>query len=184
MSDNEIARVNRYEKMNEVMEMFMTGVSNPTKIAAKLGMKRADVVVFINEWKATIANNTDLQAKARETVVASTQHYDKILEHLWNAAKEAEDNGDYKAHAVALKTIADVDAKRIEFLQKAGLYDDAHMGDKLAEVEEQVAAIKKLLQKVAREHPETKNMLTHELAMIFNQPVAVPVEDDDNIVDA
>lgn len=174
---SELAEINRFEQKNKVMELYITGTTNPSDIAKKLGMKRADVVLYIDEWKADARSNPHIMAMAKETVMASTQHYDKILKELWAAADEAENNGDYKAKTNTLKYIADVDAKRIEFLQKAGLYDADDIGTQLAEMEERAEEIKNLLRRVAHEYPQARPMIMNGLSEIFEEPVAVQINE-------
>jgi hypothetical protein len=89
--------------------------------------------------------------------------------------EQADEDGDVKTKTTTLKAIADVESKRQESLQKAGLYDDAELGDEIAMMQEQADKIKQLLTLVASKYPESKMDILEGLQEIFAQePIAVP----------
>lgn len=165
----------RIETLTIIVEDYLLrGETDPGKIAKAMGMPRKDVVVYIDEWKSIARNNSGLQDRARELVSEMDRSYDLIIKELWIALEEAENVRDKNT---TLKNIADVTAKRQEALQKAGLYDDAAIGEEMALVEEQVEAIKQLLQRVVKEHPETKITIMEGLGRIFNKSEPIPEAD-------
>jgi hypothetical protein len=52
-------------------------------------------------------------------------------------------------------------------LQRAGLYDDAALGDQLVVMEQQVEEIKMLLREVAKKYPDAKLFIMEQLGKIF-----------------
>jgi hypothetical protein len=162
----EISVIDREQYINTIAEDYLLkGVSNPTKIAKDLGVQRKDVVTMIAEWRAA-TNTGEVKERAAELLSEMDQSYNKIISELWNSHAGAENAKD---EAGILKTIAEVIAKRQEVLQKAGLYDDAAIGDELVMVEEQMNGIKELLKSVARNHPAARKEIQEGLGRIFHQ---------------
>lgn len=170
----EIERYDALAIRNTIVEDYLLkGVDNATKIAKELGIKRAEVLDHIDAWKEFAQNDEGVKARSRELLTEMDKAYNKIIAELWNAHASADSAKDM---AAILKTIAEVIAKRQDTLQKAGLYDDALIGDELAEVEEQMDAIKNLLKQVATNHPAARQEIMHGLGVIFKQTQSIPVE--------
>jgi hypothetical protein len=149
-------------------EYLLKGTNDPTKIAKDLGIPRKDVVLYIAEWRKA-AKDSDVKERAIELLWEMDKSYDQLINELWIVHAEAIAPRDKNA---ALKTISEIIAKRQEVLQKAGLYDDAEMGDALALAEEQMEGIKALLKAVASEHPAARQMIMDGLGRIFHQAVS------------
>lgn len=170
----EVTVADREAFINTIAEDYLLkGVNNATKIAKDLGIPRKDVVVYIEEWRAA-ANTGEAKARAAELLFEMDKSYDQIIRELWNSHASAENAKD---EANILKIISEVIAKRQDVLQKAGLYDDAAMGDELALVEEQMQGIKDLLKTVAKNHPEARQEIMEGLGRIFQQPISIPVQE-------
>lgn len=166
----------RMIEMNRVIERVLKGQNDPTKIAKDLGLKRSEVLDYIDEWKQIAANDDNIKARAREALVAMDEHYSLIINRLWETVEQADLANDTKSKTTTLKAIADIEAKRQESLQKAGLYDDAELGDELALMEERAEAIKKLLTNIASKYPDTKMEIMMGLKDIFGQAGPIPGE--------
>ena len=162
--------------MNRVVELMLKGQNDPTKIAKQLDMKRVEVQGYIEEWKAIAANDDNIKLRAREALTEMDRHYGLIIERLWETVEQADSAGDVKTKTTTLKAIADIEAKRQETLQKAGLYDDAALGDELIMMEERAEQIKKLLTNIATKYPETKMDIMYGLRAIFGQSDPIPGE--------
>lgn len=174
----ELQTAEYYDEMNKVVEKLLTGTKHPATIAKELGMQRKDVVHYINEWKQIAQNRPDIQERAMEALSSMDRHYDMIIKEMWLIVETEVEN---KTRATVLKNIADVEAKRQETLQKAGMYDDSGIADQLAEMEEHAEAIRKLLTEVATKYPETKLFIMEGISRIFGQAPAVP-DDDDGVI--
>lgn len=172
----EIEVHDRMIEMNKVVERILKGQNDPTKIAKDLGLKRAQVLDYIDEWKQIAANDDNIKARAREALVAMDEHYSLIISRLWETVEQADLANDTKSKTTTLKAIADIEAKRQEALQKAGLYDDAELGDELALMEERAEKIKKLLTTIASKYPDTKMEIMVGLKDIFGQAGPIPGE--------
>lgn len=174
MSDLEVH--DRMVQMNQVVDLMLKGQYDPTKIARQLNMKRAEVQDYIEEWKQIAANDESIKLRAREALTEMDRHYGLIIHRLWETVEQADTAGDVKTKTTTLKAIADIEAKRQEALQKAGLYDDASLGDELIMMEERAEQIKRLLTTIATKYPETKMDIMYGLRSIFGQSEPIPGE--------
>jgi hypothetical protein len=171
---NEIELLDRYEQMNKVAQLYIKGTTNPATIAKELGVKRAQAVELIEEWRDIAKNNDDIKEQASIALQDSIQHYSMIIARFWETVEQADSAGDYKTKNSVLKNLADVDAKKVDMLQKAGLYDDASVGDELAEMEEKQAILISILKDVTSDCDHCKYEVARRLAKVTNR--AEPVD--------
>jgi hypothetical protein len=170
----EVTEFDRNELIDRIgREYLLKGINNPTRIAKELGILRRDVLVYVEDWKAA-ALNGDAKKRAAELLHEMDIAYDQLIEEYWSLYAEAEEVKDKNG---ILNNIGVVIAKRQDVLQKAGLYDDAMIGDELALVEEQMQAIKDLLKSVARNHPAARAEIMTGLGVIFKQAESMPVQE-------
>lgn len=171
----EVALVDSIETMDKLANLWLKGERNPTAIARQLQMKRADVLNLIDDFKQIVANDEEVKGRAKEALFEADKSLDLVVKRSWETVEQADDAGDLKTKATVLKNIADVEGKRVDMLQKAGLYDDAALGDELAEMEAKADAIKGLLKEVAAVHPQARLMIMQGLQKIFGQPEGITV---------
>lgn len=130
---------NRFELMEKVAERTLMGHS-PTSISKELGIKRVEVLELQEDYRVALSQDTQARDMARDHLNMMVAQYDDLIKRLydlieeidqlpWNAAAAAQKNG-------AIKGIAELAAKRVDALQKAGLLDSAELGDELAKFEE------------------------------------------------
>jgi hypothetical protein len=174
----EVELLDRYEQINRVAQIYIKGTTNPTTIAKQLGIKRAEALDLIDEWKSIARNNDDVKDQASEALQAGIQHYSMIVERLWETVEQADDDGDIKTKNAVLKNIADIEAKKIDMLQKAGLYDDASLGDELAEMEEKQQILISILKEVTSDCDHCKVEVARRLSKVTNksEPVIISGE--------
>lgn len=162
------------KKQNEAFDLYLRGELSATKIAQRLGLKRADVVLMIDEVKQNLRSTESFKEMSRERLHEMDKHYAMLIKEAWDAVEELK-SGEKTIDKVpgALKIIGDLEAKRQEALQKAGIYDDNEMGDMVAEAERKVEEIGVLLKKVIAAFPESKKMIVDGLRRI-QDPNALP----------
>jgi hypothetical protein len=177
--NKDIEESDYYRDMNRVVEMYLKGTTNPTSISKGLSLPRKDVLNYIQAWKEIAKNNAQIKDRAAEALTAMDRHYDIIIKEMWDVVN---DTLDLKVKASTLKQIADVEAKRQETLQKAGLYDDAGISDELVRLEEYTEAIKQVLFAVIKNFPMTKVFIMQQFSNIGN-PTSVPEDDDDSPIE-
>lgn len=171
----ELKLLDRYEQMNQVAQLYIKGTTSPTTIAKELGVKRAEAIELIEEWRQIARNNDDIKEQAKEALQIGIQHYSLIVERLWETVEQAEGSRDYKTKNSILKNVADIEAKKIDMLQKAGLYDDAALGDELAEMEEKQQILISILREVTSNCDHCKLEVARRLSKVTGQTEAVVV---------
>lgn len=180
---NEIALQDRFILQQKIIERFIKG-AKAASIAKELKLTRAQVNEHIDEWRQLNATNPALRERGREAVMVMDDHFGMILEELWDAHDNLKNDGDEKSRTVTLKTIADVEAKRVEALQKAGLIDDAEIGEQLAEAEAKFDEIKAIIKDVVKDCPRCRPEVMERLRRLNSEeePIVVSAEEADYVV--
>lgn len=171
----ELMPVERIERMNEVVTALLKG-GNPTQIARDLGLKRGEVVQYIEEWKSVAQNNKYIQGRAQEALNGMDEHYALIIKELWSSVSEADMADDYKAKATILKGIADVEGKRVDLLQKAGLLNNTEIGDEVLEMERKQQILIGILREVTADCPHCKVEVARRLSQVTGKAETIVVQ--------
>lgn len=139
MSDIAVYESDRFSQMEQVATLRMEGLTD-TAIGKQLGLQRKVVIELFDEWKEMVNNDSLARDAARDHLNQMVKHYDRIIKRYYDLLADLQ-NESFN-HQVggqinsALKQIADLEAKRVDLLQKAGLLDAHDLGDELAEREE------------------------------------------------
>jgi hypothetical protein len=171
--NQELEEPDYYVNMNRVMELYLKGTINPTTISKALSLPRKDVLNYIDTWKEIAKNNPAIKDRAAEVLQNFDRSTDMIIEKMWTVVDDG--TVDLKTKASTLKQIHDIDSKRQETLQKAGMYDDAGIADELVAMEEYVEGIKQALFATIKEYPHTKTFIMEQLSGA-GKPVSVDSE--------
>ena len=174
MTITHIEDANYYEEMNLVVEAMLKGETNPTTLARQLDMPRKKVLDYMDEWRSIARNNPDIQGRAQEALTSLDKHFDLIIKEMWAIVNDP--LADVKTRASTLKAIADVESKRQESLQKAGLYDDTGMAEEIAEMEAKAEQIQQMFAEVATRYPQTRAFIQERLSQIFGSGGSVPTD--------
>ncbi len=129
-----------FAKIEDVAKLMAEGKTSPLAIARTLGIKVVDAKAAMEQWHELLRQDDESRDAAREALNLMLQRYDKLLveanANLKNL-QSLEFGEKVSAQIVAtIKVIGDLDAKRVDTLQKAGLLDAHDLGDDLAEREE------------------------------------------------
>lgn len=134
--------------MEKVWDLHLQSKS-PYMIARTLGVKQVDVKFAIEQMQLIIRDDIESRDAAKDHLNDMVQRYQMLMDE---AQKNLEDlkalSFDEKVSGqinATLKNIADFDKTRVDFLQKAGLYDNGDLGDELAEREEREQQILQIL---------------------------------------
>lgn len=171
----ELALVDTFANMDKMANLWLKGERNPTAIAKQLGMKRAEVLVLIEEFKNIARNDEEVKHRAKEALHEADEALNMIVKRSWETVEQADDAGDLKTKATVLKNIADVEGKRVDMLQKAGLYDDAALGDELAEMEEKQQMLIAILKEVTADCSHCKVEVARRLSRVTGKAETVNV---------
>lgn len=172
----DIELLDRYEQINQVAQLYLKGTTNPTTISKELGIKRAEAISLIEEWREIARGNDDIREQAAEALQQGIQHYSMIVARFWETVEQADTADDYKTKNAVLKNIADVEAKKIDMLQKAGLVGEGSIGDELAEMEEKQAILVSILKEVTANCDHCKIEVARRLSKVTGkaEPVVAP----------
>lgn len=164
----EVGESEHTEILSKIVENYiLKGVVDPTKIAKGMGMKRGDVVLYIEEWKQIARNSNELQERSRELLMELDKGYDKAIKEYWDIIED----GDTPVHVRAntVKSYTEAMAKRHEILEKAGIYDSMEDKQEIVDTQEKVEKIRILLRDVADKYPQSKQYILTELGKIFGK---------------
>lgn len=153
--------------MEDVIEEYHRN-PNETQIAKKLNIPRKEVMALIADYRAALSNDGQARDAARDHLNMMSKHYDVLIKKFYDLIDDIDDLS--FNHQVAgqkkdaLKAIAELEAKRVDTYQKAGMLESADLGDELAEREEREAIIIDIL-----EHdlcPVCQNNISFKLASL------------------
>lgn len=151
------------EEVNRVAAEYIKG-NDETKISKTLDIPRARVVKLLNEWRDMISSNEAVRIRAKEALAGADQHYSKLISQAYEVIDEATQNSNLSAKTNAIKLIMDLEAKRIDMLQKAGLLDNKEIAEQIMETERKQEVLVGILTEVSGECPRCKVEVARRLA--------------------
>jgi len=169
----EIELADHFDRMNKVVEELLRG-NNPTQIATLTGLKRAEVIGLIDEWKNVVHNDTSARERAKEAISGADQHYAMLIKEAWKTVEDADQAGQLSVKSGALKLIADIEGKRIGMLQEVGLLDNAELAGQIADSERKQEILVKILKEVTASCPKCKMEVAKRLSQITG--IVEPIE--------
>jgi hypothetical protein len=169
----EIELADHFDRMNRVVEELLRG-NNPTQIATLTGLKRAEVIGLIDEWKNVVHNDTSARERAKEAISGADQHYAMLIKEAWKTVEDADQAGQLSVKSGALKLIADIEGKRIGMLQEVGLLDNAELAGQIAESERKQEVLVRILKEVTASCPKCKMEVAKRLSQITG--IVEPIE--------
>lgn len=149
MSEVSVYEGDAFQQMEEVAKHMLMGHTE-FKTARDLGMKVIEVRSLWENYKDRLNNDSFARDAAQDHLNLMVKQYDDLLVDLHENLKNLKDlhlhTDKISAQIVATtKTIADILAKRVDALQKAGMLDAHDLGDELAEREKQEAYLLEIL---------------------------------------
>lgn len=175
MSDIEIA--DKFDRMNQVVEELLKG-NNPSQIAKTLGLKRAEVLETLSTWRGLMHSDQGIRERAKEALAGADQHYAMLIKRAWETVEQADVNSDLRTKASALKLIADIEGKRIDMLQKAGLLENNELSSQLLETERKQELLVSILKEVTSSCNHCKVEVARRLSQVTNQVQEVIIVND------
>lgn len=170
----EIELVQHLDKMNNVVSEYLKG-NDPTKISKQLGMKRTEVVEFINEWKLMASANDAIRARAKDALAGADAHFSLLINRAYEVIEDASTTANLSAKTAGIKLVLDIEAKRIDMLQKAGLLENKELAEEMIAIEKKQEVLMNLLKDIAAEYPEVRNVIMSRLSSIAKQGEAVTI---------
>lgn len=169
--------IEHVEQLNKVVSKYLEG-NDPTKIAKELAIPRTKVVAYIDEWKVMASNNAAIRERAREALVAADTHYNKLIQQAYEVIDDATTTANLSAKTTAIKLVLDIESRRIDMLQKAGLLENKELAEEMLEIEKRQDILVNILRDIASEHPEIRDKIMRRLSEASkNQEVITVVHD-------
>jgi hypothetical protein len=174
MTNFEDLTVEHLDEMNKVVEKYLQG-EDATQISKELVMPRQKVVSHLNQWKTMAADNAAIRARAKEALVAADTHYNKLISKAYEVMDEATTVANLAAKNGAIKLVLDIESKRIDMLQKAGLLENKELAEEMIEIERKQDILKGILQDIASEHPEIRDKIMRRLSDIAKNQETITI---------
>ena len=177
----DVSKSDRYDEMDRVVTAMLKGQNNATKISRELGIPRARVEEYMLEWRQIAANDENIKQRAKGAVLTANQHYDHLIESLYENAEEQKQAGDWKGRTSTLTAIANIEKERTNALRNSGVLDDSVIAQQLVEAEDKLDKMRKLLTELASKNPTIKEQIREGLKSIFGKgPAIVEKPGDDS----
>lgn len=174
-TDNEL--VQHLDEINKVVEEYLKG-NDPTSISKQLNLPRVRVVAHLNEWRVMASANDAIRARAKEALVGADTHYTKLINQAYEVIDEATMTSNLNAKNTAIKLVMDIEAKRIDMLQKAGLLENKELAEEMVEIEKRQEVLVGILRDIASEHPEVRDLIMSRLSTIAKEGEVITVVHD------
>jgi hypothetical protein len=173
MDNNEI--ILHIEEVNQVASEYIKG-KDASAISKELDIPRNRVLNLLNEWRNMVANNEAVRIRAREALAGADQHYNHLIRQAYEVIEDATTTANLSAKTAAIKLVMDIESKRIDMLQKAGLLENKELADQLLEQEQKQDVLVGILREVSGDCPRCRNEVAKRLAQISGQGEVITVE--------
>jgi hypothetical protein len=171
--------VKHLDQVNQVVEEYLKG-NDPTVISKQLSIPRQKVVTLINEWKVMASANDAIRARAKEALAAADTHYSKLVSRTYEVIDEASMTNNLSAKTAAIKLVMDIESKRIDMLQKAGLLENKELAEEMMEIEKRQEILVGILKDIASEHPQIRDIVMQRLSSIAKEGHVVTIVSEVN----
>ena len=155
--------VQHLDQVNLVVGEYLKG-NDPTKISKELAIPRTRVVSLIKEWQQMASDNSAIRARAKEALAAADEHYSRLISKAYEVIEDATTTANLNAKTGGIKLVMDLESKRIEMLQKAGLLENKELAEEMLEIERKQDILVNILKDIASEHPEIRDKIMHRLS--------------------
>ena len=173
----EVDLINHLDEMNSVVTEYLKG-SDPTKIAKDLSIARVRVVAHLDEWKESASNNSAIRARAKDALAGADAHYSKLISKSYEVIDEASMTNNLSAKTAAIKLVMDIESKRIDMLQKAGLLENKELAEEIVEIEKRQEILVGILRDIASSHPEVRDLIMQRLSALAKEGEVITVVHD------
>ena len=111
-----------------------------------------------------VSDNTAIRARAKEALASADEHYSRLISQAYEVIEEATTTANLSAKTNGIKLVMDLESKRIEMLQKAGLLENKELAEEMLEIERRQDILMGILKDVAAEHPEIRDKIMTRLS--------------------
>jgi hypothetical protein len=173
---SEIELAGQFDQMNKVIEELLKG-NSPSQIARSLELTRVQVENYIDAWKGFVHDNKAIRDRAKEALAGADEHYNMLIKEAWITLNQADAQDAPNIKAQVIKLIADIEAKRIDMLNKAGVLEDTSMADQILESERKQDILVGILKDVTATCEHCKWEVSRRLSEVTGKVEAVVISD-------
>jgi hypothetical protein len=166
--------IKHLDEVNKVVEEYLKG-NDPTRISKELDMPRTRVVELLNEWKVMASANEAIRARAKEALAGADTHYSKLITKAYEVIEDATTTANLTAKTAAIKLVMDIESKRIDMLQKAGLLENKELAEEMVEIEKRQEVLVGILRDIASTHPEVRDLIMQRLSVVAKEGEVITV---------
>ena len=174
---NEIDIVKHLDQVNRVVEEYLKG-NDPTKISKTLDIPRTRVVELLNEWKVMASANDAIRARAKEALASADAHYSKLITQAYEVIEDANTAANLNAKTTAIKLVMDLESRRIDMLQKAGLLENKELAEEMIAIEKRQEVLMGILRDIASSHPEVRDLIMQRLSTVAKEGEVITIVHD------
>lgn len=164
--------VKHLDLVNQVAAEYLKG-SDASQISKDLVIPRQKVLNLLNDWRSMVSNNQAIHARAKEALAGADQHYSSLIKKTYEVIDAADSTANLTAKTTAIKLIADIESKRLEMLQKAGLLDNKEIAEQIIEMERKQGVLIGILKEVASKHPEIREEIMKRLSEVQTEVIVI-----------
>ncbi len=177
MTSTEIDLVKHLDEINKVVEEYLKG-NDPTRISKTLDLPRTRVVAHLNEGRVMASANDAIRARAKEALVGADAHYTKLINKAYEVIEDSTTTANLTAKTAAIKLVMDIEARRIDMLQKAGLLENKELAEEMVQIEKRQEVLIGILRDIASEHPEIRDLVMSRLSEIAKEGEVITIVHD------
>ena len=174
MSTTEQQLIEHLDDVNRVVEKYLQG-NEPTQISKELAMPRTKVVAYINEWKQMASDNAIIRARAKEALAGADTHFNKLISKAYEVIDDATTVANLGAKTAAIKLVLDIEGKRIDMLQKAGLLENKELAEEMIEIERKQDILVGILRDIASEYPQIRDEIMRRLSAASKEQEVITI---------
>lgn len=169
---NELKVIEHLDLVNKVASEYLKGADD-AEISKALDIPRNRVKELLKDWRSMVANNQAIQARAKEALAGADQHYSALIKKAYEVIDSADQTANLNAKTTSIKLIADIESKRLEMLQKAGLLDNQELADQLLETERKQEILISILKEVTSSCDHCRPKVLTKLSQVNEGGVVV-----------
>ena len=125
-----------------------------------------------------VSANDAIRSRAKEALAAADAHYGKLISKAYEVIDEATLNNNLSAKTAGIKLVLDIEAKRIEMLQKAGLLENKELAEEMIEIERRQEVLVGILKDIAKDHPQVRDLIMQKLSDISKSDEVITIVHD------
>ncbi len=166
--------VEHLDEMNKVVEKYLQG-EDPTQISKQLALPRQKVMAHITQWRVLASDNAAIRARAKEALVGADTHYNKLISKAYEVMDDATTVANLGAKTAAIKLVMDIESKRIDMLQKAGLLENKELAEEMLNIEHKQDVLVGILRDIASEYPQIRDEIMRRLSQVSKEQEVITI---------